>query len=214
MLYAMAYILLDESGDLGFSFEKGSSEFFIITVLFVDSKRPLEKIARRAHKTLRGKHKKVGALHAYQETPITRQRLLKELNEADCTILAIVLNKRRVYTKLQDEKAVLYNFVTNILLDRLFTKKPIPTDKQITLIAARRETNRFLNENFKQYLESQVRNNHRSAIKIEIATTHEEKSLQVADFASWAIFRKYENGDASYYNLIRSRITEEAPLFP
>jgi len=209
----MAYILLDVSGDLGFSFTKGSSRFFTITVIFIESKRQLERIARKVHNTLGKKYKKVGVLHAYREMPITRQRLLKQLGLLDCSILVIVLNKSKVYSNLQDEKIVLYNYVTNILLDRLFTKKPIPLDKPVILIASRRETNRFLNENFKNYLLQQVKGNHKVSIKVEIETPDKEKSLQVVDFASWAIFRKYERGDDSYYNLIKSRIIDESPLF-
>ena len=210
----MPYILLDESGDLGFSYKKGSSKFFIVTIIFTESKRSLEKIARRVHKTLRKKFMKVGVLHAYKEAPITRQRLLKDLAKTDCGILLVILNKKKVFTKLQDEKSVLYNYVTNILLERLMNKKPIPIDKPITLIAAQRETNKFLNENFKSYLSKQINNNHKISLKVEIATPAEEKSLQVVDFASWAIFRKYEFGDDSYYNLVKVRIIEEAPLFP
>jgi hypothetical protein len=61
----MAYILLDESGDLGFSFKK-SSRHFIVTILFTENKRRLEKIARTIHKGLGKKYKKVGTLHAYE----------------------------------------------------------------------------------------------------------------------------------------------------
>lgn len=211
---SMAHILLDESGDLGFSFDKGSSKFFVVTVIFTESKRQLEKIARKVHKTLKKKYRRVGVLHAYTETPITRRRLLKELGGSDCSILAIILNKKKVFTKFKDEKPVLYNYVANILLERLFNKKPIPLAKSITIIASRRETNKFLNENFKDYLLKQATDSHKVSIKIEIATPSREKSLQVTDFASWAIFRKYETGDDSYYNLIKGKIAEEAPLFP
>ena len=128
--------------------------------------------------------------------------------------MTIYLNKKRVYTRLQEEKAVLYNYVTNILLDRIYTKKIIPSDKKIELIAAQRETNRFLNENFKNYLNNQIKNKHKVIIDIKIKSPVQEKSLQAVDFVSWAIFRKYEYGDDSYYNLIKSKIVEENPLFP
>lgn len=110
----MSYILLDESGDLGFSFDKNSSQFFIVTLLFSKSLRPIEKIAKKVHATLRKKYKKVGVLHTYNEEPITRQRVLRKIDKADCNIMAIVLNKRKVYAHLQNEKAVLYNYVINI----------------------------------------------------------------------------------------------------
>lgn len=88
----MAYIFLDESGDLGFDFiKKKTSKFFIVTCLFTESKTPIEKI-------------------------------------------------------------VLYN--------------------------------------------------------------SEEKTLQAVGFVSWAIFRKYEYADDTFYNIIKNRMVEENPLFP
>lgn len=213
----MAYIFLDESGDLGFNFKKkGTSGFFIITILFINSsKGPIEKIVKKTHGELTKRFKRrIGVLHAVNEKPVTRQRLLKRLTEKNCVIMTIYLNKNKVFTRLQDEKQVLYNYVTNILLDRIYIKKIIPIDKKIELIASRRETNKFLNENFKDYLNRQVKNKHNGAIEISIKTPSEEKCLQAVDFVSWAFFRKYEKRDDSYYNIFKSKISEESPLFP
>lgn len=212
----MAYIFLDESGDLGFNFKKkGTSKNFIVSFLFVpDSKKPIEKVVSKTHKELsKNIKRKIGILHATHEKLITRQRLLKRLCNEKCTIMIIYLNKQKVFTKLQDEKQVLYNYVTNILLDRIYSKKVIDTKKEIELIASRRETNKFLNENFKDYLKQKVKNNHFGIMKISIKTPAEEKILQAVDFVSWAVFRKYEKGDDSYYNIIKSKIIEENPLF-
>jgi len=212
----MAYIFLDESGDLGFDFQKKkTSKFFVVTCLFTENKRPIEKIVKKTHSELKKKYKRrFGILHAIKEKPITRQRLLKRLNEKDCTVMTIYLNKKKVYTRLHDEKSVLYNYVINILLDRIYTKKIISIKDKVELIASRRETNKFLNENFKNYLNWQVENHHKTNIKISIRIPSDEKVLQAVDFLSWAIFRKYEYGDDSYYNIIKNKIVEENPLFP
>ncbi len=212
----MSFIFLDESGDLGFDFKKKkTSKFFVITFLFVENNRPIEKIVRKTHSELQKKYKKRrGVLHAVKEKPLTRRRLLKRLNEKDCSIMTIYLNKIKVFTKLQNEKQVLYNYVVNILLDRVLSKKILNSGEKIKLIASRRETNKFLNKNFKNYINQQVKNQHKKNIGIEISTPFQEKSLQAIDFACWAIFRKYEYGDESYYNLIKSKIIEENPLFP
>jgi len=212
----MAYIFLDESGDLGFDFsKKKTTRFFIITILFTQSKRPIEKCVRLVHRSLREKYRRIhSVLHAVEEEPITRQRMLKKLADKDCALMTIYLNKKRVYTKLQNEKAILYNYVANILLDRIMTKKLISIKEPICLVASRRETNKFLNENFRSYLKSQTRNIHKLDLHIEIKTPAEEKSLQAVDFVSWAVFRKFEYGDDTYYNIIRAKIVEENPLFP
>lgn len=212
----MGYIFLDESGDLGFNFKKlKTSKYFVVAFLFVENKSSIEKIVKKTHAELKKKYKRrFGVLHSVKERPITRQRLLKRLNEKDCAIMTIYLNKRKVYTKLQDEKQVLYNYVTNILLDRIYSKRLVAGKDKITIVASRRETNRYLNENFKTYLNNQAKNHHKVEVEAVIKTPFEEKSLQVVDFVSWAIFRKYEYGDDSYYNIIRNKIVEENPLFP
>lgn len=210
----MKYLFLDESGDLGFDPKKKNSKYFIITILFASDKKPLESIVKKIHKNLRKKVKKLsgGILHAVKEKPITRRRLLRLLADKDISIMAIRLNKSKVYTHLKDEKHVLYNYVTNILLDRVMTKH-LDKSNEITMIAAKRETNKFLNYNFKNYLENQLKNKHKKRIKIEIKMPSEEKSLQAVDFACWSIFRKYEHGDDSYYLLIKKIIVEENSLF-
>jgi hypothetical protein len=212
----MAYIFLDESGDLGFNFKKPkTSKIFVITFLFLKNKNLVEKIIKKTHSELNRKYKRrFGVLHSVKEKPFTRKRLLKRLEEKDSNIMTIYLNKKKVRVRLQDEKAVLYNYVTNILLDRIYTKKLVPPKDKIELIAERRETNKFLNENFKNYLNNQIKNRHKLELSVLIKTPFQEKALQAVDFVSWAIFRKYEYGDDDYYNIIKNKIIEENPLFP
>ena len=218
LLYnAMAYIFLDESGDLGFNFKKRkTSKFFVITFLFAKDKRVLERMVKKIFRgfsklEVKNHH---GVIHAYKETPRTRQKLLNMVRQNNTSnVIVIYLKKSRVYANLQDEKQVLYNYVTNILLDRVCTKKLIPIDEKISLIASRRETNKFLNQNFTAYLKNQVKNNHKLDIDIEIKSPTQEKSLQVVDMLSWSVFRKYEHGDESYYNIIKPDIIEENSLF-
>lgn len=209
------YIFLDESGDLGFNFKKKkTSKFFVITILFVQNEKPIEKIVKRIFKNLKKKDKKKrGILHAYKEKPITRKRLLRQLVQKNCKILTICLNKKKVYANLQNEKPVLYNYVTNILLDRTYTKKLVPIYKKIELIASKKETSKFLNENFKRYIRNKIKSDHKLDLEISIKTPFQEKALQIVDFVSWAIFRKYEHKDDSYYQIIKKKIVEENFLF-
>lgn len=203
---------MDESGDLSFRGKSGSSKYFIVTFLFTKNKRAVEKIIKKVHRSLSKKIKrKVGSLHSTKEKPLTRKRVLKLISEKECSIMCIILNKEKVYSNLQDEKQVLYNYVTNILLDRILNKKLIENNEKTVLTASRRETNRFLNENFKRYLTEQTKR--KEEIIVEIKTPSEEKGLQVVDFASWAIFRKYENKDEIYYSIIKDKIIEENFLF-
>lgn len=211
----MSYIFMDESGCLGFDFEKlKPSQYFIITFLLVENKRPLDKIIKHVFQGMDEKERRrhCGVLHATKEHPKIRFKVLGQLREKPgVQIIAIRLNKSKVYAHLHDEKAILYNFVTNILLDRLINKQVILPQEPIQFIASRRETSKFLNENFKNYLENQM--NGRLNIEVIIDTPAHEKCLQLADFASWSIFRYYEHNDEQYYNIIRDLIIEDKSLF-
>jgi len=138
----------------------------------------------------------------------------KYLSATDSSIMAICLNKSRVHTKLQDEKHVLYNYVTNILLDRILSKKLISGNEKILLIVSKRETNRFLNDNFTFYLKNQAKLNHNILIDVAIKTPAEEKALQVVDFVSWSLFKKYESQNTEYYGIFKKLVVEENMLFP
>ncbi len=212
----MAYIFLDESGDLGFDFTKlGTSRYFVVTFLFAKEKVSLERVVRKTFRSMSQKQiwQHVGTLHAFKEHPKTRLRILKAFNATDVSVLCVYINKQQVFTELQNEKSDLYSHVTNILLDRILTKKLIPTNEEIHFVASRRETNRFLNKNFMNYLKQQTKNNHQLDIHITIKTPAEEKALQVVDMVSWSIFRKYELDDDSYYIHFKQKIVEESPLF-
>lgn len=210
----MSYLFMDESGCLGFDFSKqGTSRYFVITCFFVGSKRPFEKLVKQVHSGLPKKLKN-GVLHCCKEKPVTRQRMLKKLAEKECSIMTIYLNKAKVYTHLQDEKHVLYNYVTNILIDRILPRRAFHITDKLILVASKRETNRFLNMNFDSYLRNKTVANHKIRLEVQIKTPAEEKVLQLADFVSWAIYRKYERRDGRYYNLIKRRIIEENALFP
>ncbi len=216
----MAYIYMDESGDLWFDWKKSkTSKYFVVSFLFIGdevTRNNTEKIVNKIFRLFQPKERLHHApvLHAHKETPKTRTKTLGLIASKDVSVLSIYLNKKNVYTRLHDEKHLLYNYIVNILLDRLMKKKIIPLSGKIHFIAAQRETNKFLNENFCAYLENQWKNHKNLDIAVSIRTTHEEKCLQLIDTIAWATYRKYEHDDESYINLINTRIIEENALFP
>ena len=125
--------------------------------------------------------------------------------------MALILNKEKVYTRLQTEKHILYNWVVNLLIDVLITKNILPQEEKIFFIASRRETNKTLNENFLSYLES--KNKDKLDIEFVIKTPCQEKGLQVVDIVSYVIYQKYENGNDERYGMIEELIIEEKNLF-
>lgn len=179
----MAYIFLDESGDLGFSHR--SSKWFILTIVFIKNHRRIEKCVKRVHKGLRKKYRKVKELHAYHSDKITKKRILRLLSETeDLRILCIILNKRKVYVDLRRQKHYLYNYSANILLDRLYNKNILDPKDKIHIFIDQRDTNKFLRKNFEEYLTGNLIKRGDHIFEIEIKPSHTEKCLQAVDFIS------------------------------
>ena len=209
----MAYIFLDESGDLGF--KKSSSKWFLFTIAIVSTPRSLERVVKRIWRPLKKKHKKLGELHASHEKDITRRRVLEQLGEvSDLKVLCVILNKQKVYVDLQNQKNYLYNYTANILLDRLHAKDVLSPKEPINLFVDRKDTKKRLRENLINYLTESMKKRRDGSFAVELHSSHENKSLQAVDFISWAIFRKYERGDFEFYEIIKNKITDERLLFP
>ncbi|OGK19704.1 hypothetical protein A3D80_01850 [Candidatus Roizmanbacteria bacterium RIFCSPHIGHO2_02_FULL_40_13b] len=209
----MVYVFLDESGDLGF--KKSSSTWFLFTVAITPDKRALERVVKRIRRTLRKKHKNLGELHAYHADSATRRRVLQEISSLkDIHIVCVILNKKKVYIDLQNQKNYLYNYTANILLDRLCNKKTLKTNELIELYVDRKDTNKKLQEKFIIYISEAMNKRRLGAFSIKLHKSNENKSLQAVDFISWAIFRKYERGDYEFYEIIKAKIIDEKILFP
>jgi hypothetical protein len=212
----MSYIFMDESGDLGFDLAKRkTSRFFIVTFVLARDRSDLDRMVKKIFRGLNrnGINHRNGTLHAHKESPKTVRRLLSLFSEKKkASIIVIYLEKGKMRVSPRNQKHALYNHITNTLLDRVFAKKLISTTEKVRIIASRRETSKFLNGNFSSYLKDEAGAKHGLDIEVTI-TSPSDKGLQVADAVCWAIFRKHEYGDASYYDIIKAEIVEENPLF-
>jgi len=99
------------------------------------------------------------------------------------------------------DKHELYLYLTISLVQNVLKKSSILSDK-ILLTASKRETNKNLNEKFIKGIEAFFDNE----ILVEIQIPQNEKGLQIVDFCSWGIFRKYEFGDDSFYEIFEEKL--------
>ncbi len=128
--------------------------------------------------------------------------------------MMIYLNKKKVYTDLQNQKSYLYNYTANILLDRLHNKKLLKDGDKILIYIDQRETNKFLKKNFEDYLKSNLIKKDNNHFEIKIKPSHTEKCLQAVDFISWAIFRKYEKRDEEWFEIFKGKTAYEDLYLP
>jgi Protein of unknown function (DUF3800) len=202
----MTHIYLDESGDLSFDFtKKGTSKFFIITVLISENKVALDRLIKKINLEVvrMSKGKSIpNMLHASKQSDKIRIKLLTELISKDVQIDYICIDKRQSLKYLSYDKHRLYLDLTISLIDNVLKNSHLQST--IQLIASKRETDKNLNEKFINGIESFFDNK----VSVEIQIPQNEKGLQVVDFCSWGIFRKYEYGDDSFYEIFEEKLLE------
>ena len=202
----MKKIYADESGCLGFNFEKsGTSKFIIITFLILKECRPITSLVKKVIKTLpKSRIKKGTYLHAHNEKPITRERLLRGLASKDIEIATIRLDKRTLLVSGGPNE--LYTSMVVSLINRLYADGVIKETDNINLVASLRNTSKKLNDDFSSNILGSTK---KVKFNISIVMASVNKCLQAVDFVSWALWQKYENGDETYSDIITDKIVKE-----
>ena len=214
----MSYIFMDESWCLWQNLENiWTSRYFLVTFLFCENKNIIDKIPKKVLKTFSKqqiKSLKWWILHCNKEKSKTKIKLLELVseNKNNIKIFTIILDKSKYFMSLKKEKSSIYNIIVNKLLTEIYSKNII-NNQNIDFYASKRETNKFLNKEFKNFLEYETQKNHWKNLNVIIKSHYQEKSLQVVDFISWAIFKKYEFKEDKYYNLIKNNITKEVFMY-
>jgi len=108
----------DESGDLWFG-PKGSS-YFLITLLATNDPKRLKNYVKRKKRSYR--IPKDQELKGKKFTPAKRQDFLRGLAKLDFEICYIVLNKKKVGSRLASREDLLFNYIAGQLLIPFITR--------------------------------------------------------------------------------------------
>ena len=206
----MSYIFMDESGDLGFNFSKtNTSRYFVMSFLISDSDDICRKIVAKTVKkmTLRNRANFSGVFHCNKENEDVRSNLLNTLgNNESLKVISVTLDKIKFMNICGNElpsSGELYNHICLSLFKRLYEHSLFNQKERKLFIASQRETNKYLNEKFKDSLAN--------IYDLEVIISHPNtyKGLQVVDFVSWSFFRQYEFESSKYTNLFKILILDD-----
>ncbi len=204
------FIYLDESGDLGFNFEKRKiTKKFVITLLVCDSdvaRKEFDKAVRRTLKNKLNRRKKNSRfrteLKGIGTAVIVKKYIFRNIKTNRWAIYSLILNKNRVDTNLQTNfgKKKLYNFLARFFIEKLNLSK---VQRNVELIVDRCKNKEEVRD-FNQYLVNQLEVLLPLNIDLNIShfTSQESTGLQAVDLFSWGIFRKYENNK---HQIIKSK---------
>jgi hypothetical protein len=213
-------LYLDESGDLGWVFDKpynagGSSRYLTITAFLIPkaishySKRIVKKIYRgRGQPTsieLKGKDLSQDEKKKFIVKTIPLLR-----GNPDIKISVITVKKENVQSHIKADANKLYNYMVNFAVLDIIKAHPI-----ITFIPDPRTIKVASGNSLVDYLQTKL------WLELNVATTllckpmesHLNLNLQFVDFISNIIWRRYEYNDHNVYGTIKPCILEKHLFF-
>lgn len=196
------YAFMDESGTVG---TPNGTHFFVIAVTALSHPRELEKPIRRAfrHALKIFGADKVNEVKASDLDEPVILNLLSEIAEKDITITATIIDQRAIRIPPGDMEEI-YRQATAWTVRRLAQKFP-----RLNLSIDRRYTNTHLRFLLEKAIRNELETIPRQNIIIQQENSVLRKELQAADVVAWALFQKYEHGDARFYNMIQTKIADE-----
>lgn len=199
------HIHADESGDLRFT--RGGSRYYTFTAAWTYDPSPLatELTNLRFFHLRNGEN--IERFHAKNDRDWLRKQVVAKMTSYDnWHFAAIVVDKSRVYTTLQDPIRFYPYFMPMVLrfvlrgrlkpgTDRiLIYTDPIPINRK----------KKAIEKAIHQWCKDEVEEGVTFHIYHHSGTSN--AWLQVVDYCSWAVHRKYEHGNTEYYDILRPRL--------
>lgn len=217
------YIFVDEAGDMDFSAH--GSQYYMFS--FLVKKRPFglhETIASYRYSLLERNLNPLNKVrldiehfHACEDNKYIRNKLfdlISNYGDEKIKIYSYILEKTKVLPQKREEKGEFYTANLTFAISRLLDKLKI--NNNFIIITDRLPVQKNKNNQIsaiKKGIKEYIKNNHLN-IRYDIFhhSSASSVNLQIVDYINWAVFRKYEQNDESFYQRIKRYILDEEVL--
>lgn len=180
----------DEYGNNSFEFASQGTHFIVASVILKKEKleeteQYIEEVRRRYFQTGEIKSRKVGDQHH------RRLKILQELVQADFSIYAVVVNKRKLVGEGFKHKPSFYKFLNGLVYKELFKTFP-----ELDLVVDEHGDNDFMRQ-FKRYVQRYHQPNLFSGSDFQFSGSAESIMIQLADFIAGTLGRCFDETKVS-----------------
>jgi hypothetical protein len=207
------YIFLDESGDLGFT--SAGSRYFVLSSVIMQRPFDLYRALEDLRYTCLEEGSEFEYFHCTNNTRSVRDRVFDLLGSGMTgkTLDSLIIEKPKTGPALRHEDRF-YPEMLAYLLRYVLNRPAIKAASEVIVITDTPPLRRRRNATEKAVKTSLAKMLPRGIpYRIVHHSSQAHYGLQIADYCSWAIFRKYETGDRSAYDRIRSAIWSEFDIF-
>lgn len=207
------YIFLDEAGNLDFS--ANGTKYFLLGALTKERPFNAYKELTELKYDLVELGTELEYFHASENAQPVRSRVFEIIkrNLAGVRVDALVVEKRKTGPALQTEEAF-YPRMLGYLLKFILKQHDLATFKEVIVFTDAipvRKKRGAIEKIIKMTLASQL-----PAGACYRLIHHESKSnldLQIADYCTWALYRRWNNGDRRSYEHIEPAVRSEFDIF-
>lgn len=206
------FIFADEAGCFTFNRNPNVSRYFIVcTVTMDDCTIAPELLSLRRQLVWEGAPVR-DQFHATEDKQVIRDRVFEVLRAHPFKVQATIMEKAKAFPRLYETDARFYQYGWLYHFRHALARFVEPTDElQITAatIATKKKQGAFtsaVHDVVQQHLP-------RDQWRAFFGQAGTDPCLQVADYCTWAVQRKWERGCTLSYDLIKDRITYEYDLF-
>ena len=202
-------VFIDDSGDSGFKLDKGSSKYFVISLVVFDDELEAEKTAI-AIKELR---RELGfpenvEFKFFKSRYIVREKFLQKINPFQFKIRCLVVPKEKIYsTELKNNKNSFYSYIIKMALQ--YSAGSI-IDAKIKIDGS---GDRIFRRNFLTYLRKQLNTSERKIMNnCKLVDSKNNVLIQMADMVAGTIRRSYDidkKDGIKLKNIINKHIEDE-----
>jgi hypothetical protein len=201
---ARVYVFGDEGGDLVFARKPSVSRYFIIgTVTMGDCSVGNKLLELRRELAWQGTQLEM--FHATSDKQRVRDRVYDVLANSDLRIDATILDKRKAQDHLRNDTLYFYKMAWFLHFKYVAPQICGPLD-DLFVVASSLQIKKKKQGVKKAVADVVLQASPTAVFHSAFFAAASDPCLQAADYATWAVQRKWERNDSRSYNLIRPKI--------
>lgn len=206
------HVFADESGTFDFSRKAGASRYFILTTVTITTCEVGDALAALRRQLSWEGHDVSNGFHATDDSHDVRLRVFDELAKHSIRVDTVILDKPKAQPQTHWSEATFYKYAWFYHFKYVAPLIVTKTD-ELFVVAAAIETKKKRQAFHRAVAGVVAQVAPVSAFNTAFWPASGEPCLQVADYFSWAMQRKWERGDDTWHKLIAPQVRTEFDLW-
>lgn len=197
-------VFIDDSGDPGFKIEKGSSKFFVISMVIFDDDLEAEKTAVKIKELKRElKFSDDVEFKFCNSRKEVRERFLTVISSSNFRVRSLIVDKEKIYSEeLKNNRKSFYGYFIKTALEH--SSKTIKNAR----IKIDGSGDRIFRKSFLSYLKRELTDK-KIMNNCKLMDSKKNVLIQMVDMVAGATRRSCEKKDISCRNVIKKHIENE-----